>query len=240
MKLKYIWLIPILLLTGCGIIPKKVEYFQDKVEKAPQLGYKDEEVLRQAAKLANERAQETKEAAIATQADPSVVIPATDTERLTDAVSDAVGQPKKDYEGEMEALLVQLQKVMGELNEERAKFRDRNDENAGKKIEGTGIIQMPYITNLLLIGVVLVVVWAMLKTASAVNAPVSVGVKTIEGGTKLVARAAGEIIQAGQEFKRRLIEEMPEQAAAVKKIFTEAHRANQSTETQQFVQQIKT
>jgi len=48
------------------------------------------------------------------------------------------------------------------------------------------------------------VVWLILRIVAITNAPVSVGLKTIEGGSKFLGRAFSELVEAGQDFKTRL------------------------------------
>jgi hypothetical protein len=81
------------------------------------------------------------------------------------------------------------------------------------------------------------------KVIATVNAPVAVGMKTIEGGSRFLGRAFAEVVEAGQEFKDRLRKrfvDQPELADAILGDFRDAHRAGQSRDTQQAVMNLKT
>lgn len=241
MKTRFLLILLLFWPVGCTLIPKRVEYFQDKVQAVPELSERGEEFLRQAAQLAEKKADETHKAAIETKADTSVVEPAGETKILTSAVSETLGPPAKDYEGEVLVLVAQLQKEVARLNAKLDAYADKVDENVGKKIEGTGAIQVSYMTNLLIIGLVVVLAGMGLKILMTAYAPVNIAGKAVYGGAKVIAKGLGEVVQAGQEFKNRVQDEItdPDTARQIIKIFTEAQRANQSSDTQTIVKTIK-
>lgn len=234
-------LLPILL-SGCTLIPKPVEYFQDRVQPAPEYGPAADESLRQAAKLAATRAEDTERAAIATDADPAVLNPAQDTSRLTGAVSARLGPPVSPWQGEIDSLIARMNKQQARLERELASYRESIRSNVGKPIEGTGAIRLPYFGHLLLVLALAVAAWGVLRIVAAVNAPVSVGLKTIQGSSRFLGRSLAEVVEAGQDFKNRLrnrFRDQPDLAESILDDFRDAHRTSQSRDVQRVVGDLK-
>jgi hypothetical protein len=232
----------VLSLTGCNIIPKKVEYFQDRVQPVPERTQQSDESLRQAARLAADRAAATERAALSTDAAPEVIQPASDTTILTSAVSAQVGPPAKAWQGEVPALVARMDAQEANYRRELETYRAEVRELAGKKIEGTGAIQVGYFTHLLILAAIMAVAWLILKIVAITNAPVSVGLKTIEGGSKFLGRAFSELVEAGQDFKTRLkqrLSDNPELLESILNDFKTAHQSGQSRDTQKAVGEVK-
>jgi hypothetical protein len=243
MKLRILpFLAVVLALTGCNIIPKKVEYFQERVQPMPERTRQADESLRQAARLAADRAAATERAAISTDAAPEVIQPASDTAILTNAVSAQVGPPAKAWQGDIPALIARMDAQEATYRRELESYRVEVRELAGKKIEGTGAIQVGYFTHLLILAAIVAVVWLILRVVAITNAPVSVGLKTIEGGSKFLGRAFSELVEAGQDFKARLkqrLSDNPELLESILADFKTAHQSSQSRDTQKAVEEVK-
>jgi hypothetical protein len=74
------------------------------------------------------------------------------------------------------------------------------------------------------------------------TAPVAVGLKTVEGGSRFLGRALAEVVEGGQEFKERLrnlLADRPEVEEKVVAAFTDAHRSRQSRDVQSAVIRLK-
>ncbi len=229
-------------LTGCNIIPKRVEYFQDRVQPVPERTPQADESLRQAARLAADRAAATERAALSTAAAPEVIQPASDTASLTSAVSAQVGPPAKAWQGDANALIARMDAQEASYRRELETYRAEVRELAGKKIEGTGVIQVGYFTHLLILAAIMAVAWLILKIVAITNAPVSVGLKTIEGGSKFLGRAFSELVEAGQDFKTRLKQRLADNPDLLESILTDfktAHQSSQSRDTQKAVVAVK-
>lgn len=231
-------------LTGCGLIPKRVEFFQEKVRPVPALRDGDKEVQRQAAKQAAERADETLKAALHEGSGPAVVEPAKETAQLTDVVSESLGPPLHRSTETSEQLVLRLEKTIAKLNQRIEDFKKDNDENAGKKIEGTGLISVPYFAWLGIVGAALFVIYFVLRTlvtvAAAGSPPVALGLQAVQLGGRGVAALAKEVIHGGEVFKEKLAEsglaeEVQEQ---VKKLFVSSHREAQSPSTQDAIKKL--
>lgn len=239
-----------LLMTGCGtLIPKRVELGQDKVERVPVAKPSELEKQRRAAAMAEEQAQKTLDAAIGVDAPVCVTVPAAAVVDLTDAVSKSVGPPKEPIKPNEDPHKVanDLRSAVAKLNARLDEFKADNDKNAGKSIEGTGWLQVPYFVWLggfLVFGfiglIVLGVLWTILKMYAMSNPPVQLGVNAVQMGANFLKKAVGEITKGGEKFKERLEKEVTDPAlvAKVKEIFRIEHERAQSSDVQALIQQI--
>jgi len=226
------------LLTGCSsLVPKRVELGQDKVEKMPVAKPSEREVQRQVAQRAAVKADETLRAAIMEDASPVVVTPAAETVVLSDAVSRSLGPPSKPAAKDLasEQLARKLDASVAALNKRIEEFREDNDKNAGHKIEDTGILKVPYFVWLggafVLIAIAVVVAglaWTALKIYGISNPPVGLGIKAVQTGGALAAKAVGQLVGSGEKFKSWLKTELPHVSEDVKKeiedLFVSAHK----------------
>ena len=179
----FVLLLLCILQSGCSLIPKPVEYFQDRVQPVPGRSEASEESLRQAARLAASRAAETERAALSSEAAPEVLTPARDTAVLTETVSDRLGPPSAPWRGEIEALIAHLDAQEARYQRELSTYRAQVQENVGKPIEGTGAIQVGYFTHLLILAAIFAVAWLIVRIIAIFNAPGVVGMKAIEGSS---------------------------------------------------------
>lgn len=240
------------LLTGCSsLIPKRVEIGQDRVEKFPEPKGKEKEILRQAAERAAEKAKDTLNAALTNGNAEEVVSPAKDTVVLTDAVKRSLGPPldpaPKDQAAEV--LARRLDEAVAKLNRRLDEFKAANDANEGKKIEGTGFLQVPYFIWLggaLLLGfvglIVISVLWTFLKIYALSNPPLALGLNAVSAGGKVASGAVSQLISGGQKFKRWLGSEVPELTAdtqaKILDLFNSAHKESQDQLTRRVVDEL--
>jgi hypothetical protein len=125
---------------------------------------------------------------------------------------------------------------------ELSTYRERVQENVGKPIEGTGSIQIGYFTHLLIVAALFAVAWMIVRIIAIFNAPVSVGLKTVDGSRRFLGRALAEVVEAGQDFKTRLrkrLTDQPDLAESILDDFRDAHRASQSRDVQRTVGELK-
>jgi hypothetical protein len=192
-------------LTGCGtLIPKRVELFQDKVRKFPEATQAAKEVQREAALRAKEKANETLVAAVAEQASPAVITPATETVVLTDVVSEVLGPPAKRPDIDTKALADEVRKTLAVLSKKVDSFKEDSNENVGKKIEGTGLVQVPYFVWLGGFLVFAFIAYHVLKlvltAASAANPGAAIGVGAMNVAGSTASRAVVQLVSGGKEF----------------------------------------
>lgn len=200
--------------SGCtSLIPKRVELFQDKVQTVPEQRASEKETQRQAAKLASLKAAETLGAALAENASPNIIQPAADTAALTVAVSESVGPPLEPTKLTADAMAVKLETSIAKLNSRMDEFKADNNENAGKKIEGTGWLQIPYFVWLggflvmAFIGfIVLTILWGALKAFALVNPPAAIGVNVAQLAAKTASKGFAQVLKGGEDFKESVVE----------------------------------
>lgn len=233
-----------LLLCGCSILaPKRVEFFQDKVQAFPEATAKENELQRQVAFRTKEKAEETLEAAIRTDAAIEVVVPAKETAVLADAVSDSLGPPLKPAKPSQpsDELAVELRSAIAKLNARIDKFQERNDENAGKKIEGTGTFSIGYFSMWLWILAGVAVLWFGLKMYGMVNPVVGLGTNIVgRVSSGLLKKSVAEVTEGGEWFKEYLKESKVTEDVQkmVLDLFNRAQVEAQSRDTQTLIAQL--
>lgn len=231
------------LLAGCSsLIPKPVEFFQDKVHKVPSQKSSERETQRQTAQRAAEKAREVLDAALIEDASTAVVTPAKEVEQLTGSVSRSLGPPVSPSSLTSEELSRKLDKAIAKLNQRLDEFKADNDENAGKKIEGTGAFSVPYFLWVAIVGGVIFVIFLVLKTlvhvAAAGNPAIGMGLQAVQLGGRGAAALAKEVIHGGEIFKEKLAAEMPELQEKIEALFNSAHKEAQSPASQDAVKKL--
>lgn len=232
-------------LAGCGtLLPKKVELFQDKVKKYPEITQAQKELEREAAQRAKEKAAETLNAALAENASPFVVAPAKETAVLTDVVSTAVGAPASRPSIDTVALADQVRKALSKQTRRVDNFVEDSNENVGKKIEGTGLVQVPYLVWLGGFLVVVFVGWHLAKlaltAASAGNPGALLGVGAMNVAGSTVSRGFTQLVQGGEKFVN-WVETKVEDPVLKQKIldaFTTAHKKAQDADVKSVVNSL--
>lgn len=235
-------------LTGCGtLFPKPVEFFQDKVQKYPEPSSHDRELQRRAAQRAEEKAKQVVVAAVAANVSPSVLEPAKDTARLTEVVSQSLGPPviPASVGQSSEDLAKELRTAIAKFNRRLDEFKMDNNENAGKKIEGTGLFSVPYFVWIGLVALLVVGGWLVLRTivsvAAAGSPPVAIGLKAAQVGGRVLSRGFSQLVKGGEDFKS-LIEKNFEDADTKKKIlaaFMDSHKQAQDADVRTVIEKLK-
>ena len=230
-------------LSGCSLIPSRVEYFQDKVEKVPEKTESHLEVQKEAADYLYNKTEETVQAAIKENASTNILKPAVESHLVANSLSDSLGKPEKPFKGEVQLLVDRLDRLEAKLDKKLEDFRRDNNQNAGKTIEGTGW-SIGFFTQYFLIGIVLVVIWFAIKVLGMFNPAISIGSKLVSGGIfgigKKAAELAEQTIQGGQEFKRRVEEQFedPKTKQQILDLFHLSQKINQSPENQEIIKKL--
>jgi hypothetical protein len=228
--------------SGCGVLmPKNVELFQDKVRAVPEAKESERETQRQAAALAAIRAQDTLVAAVAECSSTNVTTPAEDTAVLTKAVSLSVGPPLRPSSATAPDLAQKLETSVAALNRRLDDFKKENNENAGKKIEGTGLFQVRYFTMWAGIMAFGAVVWFALKVYGMVNPIVGLGTNVFgRVSSTLLKRGVTELSEGGEWFKEYLKEEKSDllSKSEVLELFRRAHVEAQSRDVQTLIEKL--
>lgn len=233
-----------LLFTGCSLIPKNVEFFQDKVHKFPEPSTQQAEYQRRAALLAKQKAAVTVEAAISEGSSTNVIAPAQETAKLADVVSLSLGPPVTPSTN-TDTAVENLRSAIAKLDKKIEAFKRENDENAGKKIEGTGFLQVPYFVYVGLIALVIVVGWHLAKlaltAASMANPGAAVGLAGMNVAGSLAAKGFHQVVQGGEAFKNWVGTrfENPEIKQEILDKFTTFHKEAQDQDVKTLVDRLK-
>lgn len=232
------------LLTGCSLIPKKVEMFQDKVHPFPELTSSQKELQKEAAQRAKEKAAETLLAATAESTSTNVTTPARDAALLTDVVAESVGAPSKRGTEDSQALAQEVRHSLAKFDKKLDSFKTENNENAGKKIEGTGLLQIPYFWYLGGIVLIVFVGWHLAHTAltlaSAANPGALVGVGAMNVTGALAGKAATQLVQGGKDFLGWVSKEVTDSGLQQKitEAFINAHKQAQDQDVKSIVKPL--
>ena len=228
--------------SGCSLLlPKKVELFQDKVKAVPEQKASEKETLRQAAKMASERAKQTQAAALSEGASTNVISPAGETVALTESVSVAVGPPAHPSQLTAEQLAVKLDSAVAALSKRLDSFKASNNENAGKKIEGTGFFQIGYFSMWAIILGFLALIAVGLKIYGMVNPVVGVGTNIFgRVSSTLLKKGVSELTEGGEWFKEYIHEAKDGVLSKehILDLFNRAHVEAQSRDTQAIVEKL--
>ena len=233
----------LLMVSGCSLIPKSVEFGQDKVRKFPAHPVRQLEAERQAVQLSAVKAREAE--LEATLDGSAAAKPAGESAELSEAVGRSLGPPSSPWTAEVSTLSQKLDAQTAKYNSLLAKFKAGNDENAGKKIEGTGFLQVPYLLYIGIVGGIIWVVWLVLRTvanvAAASNPGVAVGLKVAKVGGKTLSRGFSQMLKGGQDFKAKVEEgiEDPAVKAQILEYFRTSHEVNQDADVQSLIKKLK-
>lgn len=236
-----ILLVPVLMVGGCMLAPKPVEFFQDKVQKFPEPTNKEREVQKQAARLASDKAQQTLIAAVEEGSSIHVTVPAAETVALTESVADSLGPPRNPWEGSAKDLSLKLDKTVAELDKRLLEFKFDNNENAGKKIEGTGLFSVGYFTlwGVAILGLLLVVV--AFKIWGMINPIVGLGVNTAgRVGSTIINKGFSELVAGGNKFSNWVESHSSPTLTKeeILELFTSAHKEEQSRDVREVVRNL--
>jgi hypothetical protein len=234
------------LFTGCSLIPKPVELGAKKVKPVPEMSIQDTEALKQTADLAARKADQTVQAALLEGSSDVVLAPAKETAGLSRSVSFNLGPPEAQWRAETDALTARLDAITGRLNRQVDQYRKSVEPLVGKKIAGTGWLQVPYF--LWVGGVVLAafLVWQGVKIVGAIYPPVGIVSSGLGGvgrmGAKALSGAVTQIVKGGEEFKTALDQSGIEASIVekVKELFTASHKSAQDESVKTMVDKLTT
>lgn len=232
-------------LTGCGtLMPKPVEFGQDKVEKFPVFKPQEREVQRQVARKVDEAAQEVVELAIRENLPTNVVERVKRVAKMTDALKTSVGPPINKPGADSEKMADSLISKAGEFVVRVQDFAVENDDNAGKKIEGTGLIKVPYFVylfGLVFVGILALTAYKVLSPIlKGLNPAVGVGLNVVEMGGKAMSRSVSQLVKGGKGFLKNIQSEVadPGVREQVEKIFKASHKEAQDETTRKAVDHL--
>lgn len=246
MKRLFSLIIASALLAGCStFLPKKVELGQDKVQKFPESKSKEREIQRQAAdRVARDALEVLRRITHGPGTSRDLLEKASDTAVVADSVSDSLGPPMKRNTNDAQRLADNLNKATASLNERVEDFKEDNNENAGKKIEGTGWAQVPYFLWVGGFALAAFVFFAVMKVVltvlSAMNPGVALGTKAVAIGGSALSKAFAQVLRGGQLFKKDLnaVLQNSDLEAKVLELFKRAQDHAQDEETRKTVKHL--
>jgi hypothetical protein len=167
-----------------------------------------------------------------------------ETEKLTAVVAESVGAPAKPTANiQTDALIADLRGQIAKLEKKMDSFTVENNENAGKKIEGTGAISVPYFVYAGGFVLIIFVGWHLAKTAltvaSAANPGAAVGVGAMNIAGNLAGKGLNQVVTGSKEFLTWVGKELdPVVAAKVTDAFGAAQNKAQDKDVQVVVKTI--
>lgn len=229
-------------LSGCGILsPGNKEFFQKKVPVFPD---KDKLVEQQkvAAAFVAEKVQVAYDEGLKADVTNSVMSPLGEARAVAPPLAASLGAPMHPYNGAASNLVAALNKLDALYDARLKKLEDKLTEVEGKKIEGTGLIQMGYFSYLMLLAGIVAALWFILKLVSVFNPPVALGMQAVSAGSSLLRRGFSEVVEAGEKFKESVEnsgEKMFSQAEVLD-LFRTSHMQAQSRDVQTVIKTLTT
>ena len=204
MKRLLIIIISVLVFAGCYIIPKDVELFQDKVKPVPEKSAKLVEAEKQAALTLKYRVNQSRDAALQENASTNIINPLNEARLLAEPLSLSLGAPERQFDKKVEDLVAILLLENSRLDRKLDLYRNDTRENVGKKIEGTGVMQVSWFTAIFwTIGVVFLISVAI-KIIGIIYPPVGIGANLMRIPSSIVKNGFSQLIAGGESFKREV------------------------------------
>lgn len=230
------------LMTGCHLLPGRVEYFQKTVKPVPVLA--DQATLvqaqKQAAQFVAAKTEQAKVAAAATDADATVQVPLAEAAVVAGPLSTSLGPPLKSWASSGTNLGTLVNRETAKLDQKLDAYAKKVEPLEGKKIEGTGFIQMGFFTQWAIILGLGGIVWAGLKIYGLSNPVVGAGLNVAERvGSKTVAAGLHQMVQGGEAFKDLISKNFDAKTVEqIKVLFNVAHRTEQDNEVQALIKRL--
>lgn len=235
----------ILLLTGCGsLIPHQVEFFQRKVHVVPTYSPAVIETQKEAAKEIDNKLQAALDAALSEHSSSNVVTPLQDAKTVSSALSTSLGPPKYQPSTAPTApqdIATTLTKDRAKLDVAIADYAKTTDKDAGKKIDGTGLIHMSYFTYIGCILLFGVLIWFAIRLYGLFNPVVGTAAGVVgRVSSSVVSTGFGELVSGGQQFLQWVENSSLETDVKnwVTNAFSLAHQTAQSPATQAVVNKL--
>lgn len=230
----------VLVLSGCSLLsPGNKEFFQKKVPSfpdKPQL----EEKQKQAADFVAKKVEKAYDEGLKANVTNSVMEPLGEANVVVRPLADSIGHPSTPYEGNSTNLVLALNKLSAKYEASLRRLEQKLDDLEGKKIEGTGLIQVGYFTWLAIVFGIIALLWFVLKIVAIFNPPVALGMSAVSAGTGLLRKGFGEVVEAGETFKDMVKQKIDDPATQAKilELFKQAHMQSQSRDVQLVVQNL--
>lgn len=236
--------VALLLGPGCGLIPKPVEIGQTKVRAVPGKTDRQIEVEKQAALYVAQQADQARDAALRESASTNVVRPLSEARDAAFGLSYSLGAPARPWDDSAADLVRRLNAMESKLDRALDRYRDRVAPDVGKKIEGTGVLQIPYFLWLAIVAGGLFLLWTGIKIVGAVYPAVGLGVRGLSAaghiGSRTAVKALEQVVRGGEAFKQALDRSDLDDRAkqAVRDLLRRHQMVSQDEEVQVLVQNM--
>lgn len=225
-------------LTGCGLIPKRVEFFQDKVKAVPQITEAEKEHQKQAAQYVADQIEVAKTVAVANGAAPEVIGPVDNANNVAHSLSTSLGPPLNPWPDTSTNLVNALNHDGAKYQQSLDKYAKDVQKDVGHKIEGTGLFSFSYFTYVGIILLLGAIAWFAIKVWGMVNPAVGLGANTVGSvASSVVSKAFSEVVAGGEAFKTYLANSnlSSDVKDYVSSLFVQAHTSNQSQDVQKLI-----
>jgi uncharacterized lipoprotein YajG len=194
-----------LVVAGCQLVPKPVELGQKKVREVPTKTSQQVEAEKQAADFVAKKIDQGRDEALKTQVSTNVIEPLTDARDAAHGLRQSLGAPMNTWNDNGAEMALRLGFLEAKLDRALAEHRKEVAPLVGKKIEGTGWIQIPYFMWIGLVLLFFFVLWTGLKIVGAIYPIVGLGVSGLSAagrvGSSTVTKALEQVVKGGEAFK---------------------------------------
>ena len=231
-----------LTLAGCSLLPGRVEYGQREVKEVPNVAARPElqEAQKRAADFTADRIDEARVAAAKTDADASVQVPLAEASPVAMSLAYSLGAPERPWTRTGQDLADDLNRQQAKLDQSVNKYARKVQKDVGKDIEGTGIIQMGYFTQLFLVAGLGVVLWIGWKIFGAFYAPAALAQNVVgRVSTKVLGKGFHQAIEGGEKFKQAVKDlNRALEPKEIKELFAQAQSTVQDRDVQDLIKSL--
>ncbi len=244
-----LFILILMFVPGCSLIPKPVEFFQSKVKAVPEKSNSSAEYERQAANYIQNKLQDAViESFKGSVTNKDLLTPLLQANTVAPGLATSLGPPAKPWTGNPTNLNWKLLSELSDFNKDLNKYREKTEPLVGKKIEGSGIFSIPYVVWVAMVGGLVLILYIVIRAviqalaiSSGTSVPVQIGLKTATGvGNKLVKAGFSQVIHGVESFKDYI--KTTEQATFSKEevldLVREHQERKQSPEVQNVIKEL--
>lgn len=237
-----------LLLAGCSFLsPGKKEFFQKEVPVFPVKPEQQIEQEKRSLQYAQYKLDVAFVEGLKSNVSTNVMEPLTSAKIALDPAVESIGHPNTPLSQKELDRSVTSTNLATKLNQQQArqdkalnKLEDKLDDLQGKKIEGTGLIQLSYFSFIAIVFAFCFLLWIGLKIYAIFNPLVAVGTKAVSMTGAAAKKGFSELIKGGEAFKQLVQDKIddPETKKEVIELFRTAHLTAQDTSTKNIVKDL--
>lgn len=205
MKKRVFSVLFIILFAGCGLIPKRLEFFQSKVPSVPDKKESTKESEKQAAVYVSQKIDEATKSAIEERASTNITNPLNSASPVARALSVSLGPPLVEFMGNPDKLAKALTHDTAIFDNKIEQYKQKIEPLEGKKIEHTGLFSVGYFTYVGIVIGLAFLIWTGIKIFGAFYPPVGIGASVIgRVSSKLVSSGFSQVVHGVEALKDHL------------------------------------